>query len=381
MRIFILIFIIVYIGSGGLISQNLISNPSFTIIKEKTNKSLPYQILKEKQSEVKDWYIPNYINNNSKNYGNKYHVHYFSSRDTELIPKNRAFTKRWDTNTEQFFENNLGFLTLQIIDFNFTKETTVVQQKLRNIIEKGYYCFKFRYKTISLYNKKKTATINFSFSNTDLKEYYSKQDFKIPAELIQVSFLDTVKSYQKDDNTPWHQSCHKIYLNGNEQYLSFGGLVKKSELNWNDRFYIDDVELYYDTAKCECEKINKDLSLIYNKTFEIDKIYETDSLVTFKSVNINSGNGLMSPHAKYYLNNIIAFMQKNPTVKIKFIEHSLFNPTSPPYYCNTYLYYLKFYGITKDRIISESINCIDSTGYFCKPSSDYVKIDFKFYTE
>lgn len=91
-----------------------------------------------------------------------------------------------------------------------TNPITIFQQKLTRKISKGRYCFKFNYKFLSDYSTKdRFFGFEFSFSNTDLSEYYKKW-MNVPDNLLQITFKDSTWS---DYNIPWRQKSYIINLN------------------------------------------------------------------------------------------------------------------------------------------------------------------------
>jgi hypothetical protein len=367
----ILIILLKGFGIGKCLSQNLISNPSFSDVKMRKDTSKQHKLLLGNLSEVKNWYIPSYI----KPFGNIIQINYYTSRDKQLNILNRNFT-----NIDQLFEENLGFIEIKI---NIVLANALIQQKL-DIIQKGLYCFKFKYKQKLPWRR----PLEFSFSQTNFKEFAPKGILRLPDSLIKISFNDSVTVH--DDNLPWLQKAFILNLTGKEKYLSIGDLSHKTIIDPRNKktkltmctYYIDDVELILikDSSECECQTINKDLSKLYNRQFRTDEIIESDSLVMFNPINTNIINPMISPEAKNYLNNIIAFMQRNPTIKIKLIEYepSNNNYTKPNNYFSFYNY-IVFFGINKNRIFIEKGVCLDSTGRYCGLMSEMVKIGFKFY--
>lgn len=360
-------------------SQNLISNPSFSDVYSIKDTLKEHRLLPGKLSDVKDWYLPTYINYKkhllvsqfSSLYGSTY---YMSSRDKNIFIKNRYFT-----NSEQLFENNLGFIEL-VIDYFYPK--TTVQQRLTKPITKGKYCFKFKYKYEYAKSLNKNIPIEFCFSDTDLKEYY-QQKLTVPPNIINVSFIDAVT--QTDENTPWQQKCYVIYLKGNEHYLTLGGLSNPHKPS-TAVYWLDDIELtrLTDTTTCVCDTINKNLAQFYHDEFPINEEISNDTLVMFLPHNGFVPN-LITPDEKIYLYKIISFMQRHPKVKIKYLEYTeradlvLNQSFFPPMFYQTHQFFLTFYGINKNRISGGYALCGDPKSIYCGTYKDYVKIGFKFY--
>lgn len=354
-------------------SQNLISNSSFSNVKEKKNKDVQYQLLPGELSDIKHWYLPEFINYRKHHlvsqftslYGSTY---YFTSRDKDLFIKNRQYT-----NSDQLFENNMGHIFLHV---NYLYPKAVIQQKLNNKIDKGRYCFKFKYKFVKG-TSKGHASLEFCLSSTDLKEFYTDK-LKVPKNIINIDFRDTLTD--GDKNTPWQQKSYVLDLKGNESYLTIGGLSNPKNFS-NSDYYIDDIELYRlsDSILCDANVINKNLRLLYPKEFLLDEIVSNDTLIMFKPLN-GFVPGIISPDAKEYLMNIIAFMQRHPDIKIKFIEYVMdVNPTLKPFNCDEFIRYLIFFDIARSRISTELKLCYDPEGVYCGKFSEFAKIGFMFY--
>lgn len=347
-------------------SQNLILNSSFSEVNIKKNNSIPYSIFKDPFSDVKNWYIPNYTNYTKDDYN---FVTYFSSRDKDLNIKERNFF-----NSDQLFENNLGMIELHLIS---SMRKIVIQQGLPNSIKKGTYCFKFKYKKdedVGNYG------VVFAFSKDNLSKFY-KKNYLIPDTILKLKFNDS--SIVVDKNLPWQQKCFKIELNGNEKFLTIGDMSNDIPTTWarSIRCYIDDIELYFlnDTAKCQCEKINKDLRFSYTRNFPINENIQSDTMAIFSPTNATSPF-ILATETKEYLSEIISFLQRNPKLKIKLIVYDNFNSINHlnlnyiPFYK-----YLIFFGIRKDRIKLESGRCYDPTGKYCGIKAELMKIGFEFY--
>lgn len=368
-----LIWFYILICFGKLNSQNLISNSSFSEVNIRKNNNIQYQLLPGKLSDIKGWYLPTYINYKKHHLVSQFtslygYTYYFTSRDKDIFLNEKHYS-----NSEQLFENNLGFIYLHI---NYLRPKATIQQQLNKTIKKGQYCFKFKYKFVKVVSKG-DVKLEFCFSPTDLKEYY-KDKLKVPINMINILFRDTLTD--GDKNTPWQQKSFILNLNGNEKYLTFGGLSNPNNFNTAD-YYIDDIELYplSDTVSCNCEKVNKDLTTFYNKEFALNEVISSDTMVMYRPHN-SFAPGIISPEAREYLRNIIAFMQRNPDIKIEFIEFNQdINPTLKPTNYHEFKRYLMFFGINNSRISAEIKLCYDSTGIYCGPKSELVKIGFKFY--
>lgn len=356
-------------------SQNLISNSSFSDVNTRKDSSRQFLLLPEKQSEVKDWYLPAYINYRKHHLESQFtslysYTYYLTSRDKDIFIKNRHYL-----NTEVLFENNLGFIAL-FIDNLYPK--TVIQQRLPQQLKKGRYCFKFKYKFVNFLSMG-NAELEFCFSETNLKEYYHDK-LIVPKNKLQIAFKDSIND--SDINTPWQQVCYQIELTGIEKYLTIGGLSNLySDKGKRSNYYIDDLELTYlgENDSCVCEKINKDLRLLNNKEFLIDSVYETDTLIMLRPVN-RVAPGIILPDARMYLTDIISFMQRHPEVKITFLEFDNdSNQELRPSYCSAFIRYLKFYGINNSRISSRLNLCSKPDDEYCNMSSEYKKIGFIFH--
>lgn len=381
MKIYSFIFLLVIFVQKNQ-AQNLILNPSFSDVKEKNNKNKPYKISTITQSDVKNWYVPAYIYNLNIKFPYKF-AYYYSSRDKVLIPKDRK--TQFVTNGEQLFENNLGFIYIGIMR-NYS--LSLIQQRMNQPLKRGNYCFKFKYKfdKYGSSHRVRPVSLDFAFSQTDLKEYY-KKTLSIPDSLIKVSFKDTINEFEF--NAPWLQQCYKIYLNGDEQFLSIGTLANKDPFPWGT-FFIDDIELYpiNDVETCSCLELNRDLRRIYHKDFPLNTVTKNDTMVCFRPSG-DVGSGIITPEAKETLHSIIAFMQRNPTINIKFLVFDKFyfeNSKYPNRFIDvgcSYLFtrYLAFFGINKNRIKAESVECKDETGFYCKQTSEFEQIGFEFYNE
>ena len=358
--------------------QNLIANPSFSEVFPKKDSSSFYTIFPGARSQVKNWYLPEYIDyklatkgSNSPLYSSTY---YYSSRDKEGVIKKKLYS-----NSDQLFEDNLGFMYIYMNN-RFT--VSVIQQKFTTSLPKGKYCFKFKYKYLANYSSHDVnVKLEVAFSPTDLKEYYQKQWLNVPLSLTQVSYQDT--SIITDKNTPWQQHCSLIELKGNEQYVSIGSLSHPNRYvsGWA-LYYIDDIEFYKitDTVQCNCYTINKDLSETYAREFPLDRIVSNDTLITF----VPNGQfipGIITPPAKHYLNQIIAFMQRHPDVKILLTEQDRLNipSSSSGSYSIYFVEYLLFFGISKERIRITTGRCEGGNSIYCGLKAEYVKVSIMFY--
>lgn len=352
-------------------SQNLILNSSFSNIQSNNKNSV-------KLSDLKDWYVPYYIKLSNRNSQFTNSILY-SATEKSLIPKNRSYYhESKNFHAEQLFENNLGFLELNIFT-QIHNNQPIIQQKLNNTIERGIYCLKFRYKSLrykSSYQSPIKVSLDFCFSKTDLSEFYNKK-MSVPISMQQVRMQDRINNPFSDENSPWQNACYKITLNGDENYFTFGSL-RTDEIGAWGSFFIDDIELIKDSTACFCDSLNKDLTNSYKRNFITNYKYESDSLVAFVPTNLFVGIGIISPDAKLYLNNIISFMQRNKGINIQFIEYSSYN-NFPPSFSATFKNYLISYGIEPGRIKSIVEKCIDSTNFYCNPSSEFIKIGFLFY--
>jgi hypothetical protein len=378
----ILIILLKGFGIGKCLSQNLISNPSFSEVKTLKDTLKPHYLLPGNLSEVKSWYLPTYIDYKKHHFQTQFNslygsTYYMSSRDKDIFIRAKYYT-----NGEQLLENNLGFIQLGI-DGIYPK--TTIQQHLIKPLNKGIYCFKFKYKYMKNWSFCGFLPLEICFSKTDLKEYY-KQKLTVPINKIQVSLLDSVTN--SDENTPWRQQCYVLNLNGDEQYLTIGGLNNPQTIS-TARYWIDDMELtpLNETAQCDCEIINKDLTQSYHKEFSTNEIVENDTLVMF---NAHNGwvNPIMPPEIrKYFLYDLISYMQRNSKVKIKYFEYTPYpediinSNASPLLFFQSYKRFFLFYGISMDRIKGEYKLCGDPTSIYCKERTNFIKIGFEFYYE
>ncbi len=379
----LLIILLKGFGISKCLSQNLITNPSFSDVKMRKDTSKQHKLLPGNLSDVTSWYLPTYINYKkhylqtqfNSLYGSTY---YMSSRDKDILIRAKYYT-----NGEQLLENNLGFIEL-IISGLYPK--TSIQQYLTKPLKKGKYCFKFKFKYLKDWSFNEHLPLEFCFSKTNLKEYY-KQKLTIPLNKIQVSLLDS--NINTDENIPWRQQCYVLNLNGDEQYLTIGGLNNPRVVG-TTCYWIDDLELIpiTDTTQCSCEIINKNLTESYHKTFPLNQIIENDTLVMFRTSN-GFVNPMITPDIKkYFLYNLISFMQRNPKVKVKYYEYSAYSQDTLkttkadlPLFYRSYRKFLLFYGITDDRINWKYKFCSDTTSIYCKEHTNFIKIGFEFYYE
>lgn len=358
-------------------AQNLILNPTFSEVKLRSDTTKPYKILPGNQSNVKNWYLPNFINYNiivSRLGQEKYSsTKYFSSRNKSYITRNKRYNY---SNFDEFYGNNLGFIGIRINNYY---SVSLIQQKLDKPLEKGKYCFKIKYKYNHIYSSRNgKAKIEICFSNNDLKKYYIKTKLQVPINLIKGEIKDSTQS--TDENTPWQQKCYVFDLNGDENYLTIGSLsnTDKYSLDWA-YYMIDDLELYkYNENGCNCEEVNKDLRQKHKREFPIEKIISSDSLVMYRPPG--STPCIISEDAKHYLNELISFLQRNTNLKINFMVHENSNNINiSPTSANCFIYYLTFYGVNKNRISSITTFCKDEGSIYCGFKAEYEKISFKLY--
>jgi hypothetical protein len=371
------IFLFLILPSVLLNCQNLIKNPSFTYVTVENTYPKIHSILPEEESEVSDWYLPKYLDFklDCDNLNEKYRqTIYYSSRDARAMIENKIYT-----NGDQLFENNLGFMELF---YNSDRPITVIQQKFDNMLPRGRYCFRFKFKFIK-YPEGGKAKIDFSFSSDNLQKYYQKSarpfetKMMVPKNLIQTRLYETKRLIE--ESVPWEQRCAMINLKGDEKYLSIGMLDMSEKFEFcSAAFYIDDLELIKlndDDKGCPCDSVIKDLRQLYSRNFELNKEISNDTLVMFTPLN-NISPRMISPPAKYYLYNLIAFMQRNPSIKIKWIEYNKFS------HPNSYISFKRFmtyFGISDDRISATVGPCKDIQGVYCGLKSEYLKIGFILY--
>lgn len=378
MKHFLKIKLVLAFCIGKMEGQNLILNSSFSDVKPKHDSGSFYAILPGIQSEVNNWYLPDYIDYRPKgryDYGLPYpYTYYYTNRDKSLSINKGIFS-----NVDQLMEDNLGFVSLAIDNLY---PIAIIQQQLKQPLKKGTYCFKFKYKSLAWQAaNRKGITLDFCFSNSNLKEYY-KKNLSVPALKKQIIFEDTAKN--RDENMPWQQQCFIINLHDNEQFLSIGTLSDKTKSEHvlsKIVYFIDDIELFAlkPDEICPCEIINRDLRQSYNREFPLNTELTNDTLIMFRPMNNWSPN-IITPPTKHYLNEVIAFLQRHPDINIHFIEHNPFNNVNmePTYYW-AFRRYITYFGIESHRISAKCGTCIDTTNGYCRPTSEYVRIGVGFY--
>lgn len=354
-----------------LISQNLILNPSFSDVVNSNDTEKWHKINFEKKSDVLNWYIPSYFN--SRNITNDDLMYYFTSRDIEHHKKHKIFT-----NSEELFNNNLGFIMV----YTQYCMNSAVQQHFTTLL-KGKYCLKFKYKRTQNQNMR-GDDLDFSFSSTNLKKQFNGTCLNLPDSMINFSFNDSINN---NFDIPWQQVCTIINLKGNEQFLTIGSLKHISgKTEVQNKFYLDDIELIPlndSTKNCECEKINRDISYIKTTNYPLNIKIDSDSLSIYIPHNVLRSDGqLYSSATISILQKLISFMQRNPTIKIKFIEHDQFNTKNiyKPISYTSYMRYMNFYGINSDRISSEWGILTDTKNeMYYGFNSTFLKMSFLFY--
>lgn len=369
--------------SGLCNAQNLVLNSSFSETKPKADSTLFYEILPGEFSQVKHWYLPDYINykKEEKEYGSMYgNISFYSSNDVYLLPKDRQPHPGIFPNAEWIFKKNEGFIFIR--NGGELHSVPVLQQHLNVTINPGMHCLKFKYKYVFYASSyKRPPSLDVALSPTDLKEYYADSSLNAPLNYIKVSHMDS--STFSDANTPWQQRCYKILLKGDERFISIGSFRYKDTYNWGS-FYIDDIELYEmnNSDLCDCEVVRTNLSNQYSRKFPLNKILlANDSLRMFTPINSARSN-MISPETEPLLRTIISFMQRNPTLKIQFIEYShLYRPGKMPSAYSTYKYYLRFYGISEDRITAKVAKCDSRDKDYCSTKADFTRIGFLFYKD
>lgn len=353
------------------IGQNLISNYSFSEVYTKRDSLRPYVISYKMKSNIKDWYLPQYINykTDPNSFNGLYSMTtYFTCRDKELMIRNKRYT-----NAEQLFEGNFGFIRILIDKWN---PIAVIQQELPKAISKGRYCFRFKYKFLKYQSetKVKNNALEFCFSDNDLRKFYSKK-LNVPKELVQVVFKDTI--YSGDENSPWIQACFQLELKGNEKYLTIGSLINSEGLNSWGEYFIDEIELLFLGANdvCKCEKFNIKVEGNYSTNFKINSLVLNDSLIIFTPKN-SPFPRLITPQAKSYLLQLVAFLQNNPKSKIKFIEYEQFKSLREPVYYHLFERFLIFYGIDQSRISVKKEPCENKELKYCGLLSEFIRIGY-----
>lgn len=379
MRIFFNVFFVFLFGYCiDIYSQNLINNPSFSEVYPKNDLSVPYKIT-PKGSDSKSWYIPNYLGKLDKDYYTKLGVYYFteylSSLDKEIVK-----SRKLEYYGEQLFENNLGYIRFF---FSNLDGPSLIQQKLTKKILKGRYCLKFKYKYVAINsNRNGQKRLEIVLSESNLSEYYRGGRFYVPDSLVN-SYL-RIENEEIDDNIPWQQKCSIVELSGKENYISIGSLTNTYK-NPIDRavYLIDDIELYYleDASICTCEIIQKNFRGVYTRDFRLNTPFYNDTLVMFTPLE-RSTSLIIAPDTKIILNQIISFMQRNPDIKVKLLEHDSFTKhTGKPSYTYNFMNYLRFYNIAEDRITEKYDLCRDEKCQYCKKFNEYVRLGFYFYKE
>lgn len=367
--IYLIIFSLYVIFLTG---QNLILNSSFSDVISPLDSNKWHKINFKGKSDVLNWYIPGYFANT---YGGADAItHYFTSRDIKHHVKRNIYT-----NYEHLFSNNLGFLRIYT---NYCMQG-VIQQQFAKCLNKGLYCFKFKYKRMQTQDVS-GDDLNFCFSDSDLRNYFNGNCINLPDSMIAVTLNDSISN---STAIPWQQVCKIIELKGNEKYITVGALkYSEGKMERQNKFYLDEFELVpvNPALSCECEKIDRDLKLLYNRAFVLDKIIQNDSLAVFAMVNPSAviDPNLISPENVSILNQIISFMQKNPNVKIKFIQYDQFNVKrfNPPQNYILFERYMNFYGIRKDRILTEWGDKIDPKDYlYYGVEAKFIKMSMLFF--
>lgn len=367
-NIITLLFILLI--TSNLLSQNLILNPSFENTNYLYDSLRRHKVDFGKKSDILNWFIPVYFEHSA----NQNQVYYFTSNDSKLLKNKNEFT-----NSEEMFYNNKGFV---LIRTEACIGGGVIQQKLSKKIKKGRYCLGFKYKR-QWFQEITGDNLEFAFSKSDLRKYFNGGCLDIPSSLVKFTFNDSVNNCF---DIPWQQKRVIIELSGDEKFVTIGSLKHSvSLLEKTNNYYIDDLELFFlgdDRTNCICDSINKNISSTLNREFPINERIDSDSLAIYSPINrLRSGPPLHTPATKAYLLNIIAFMQRNPNVKIKFIEYDragIINKYPPSSY-TSYKNFMNFYGISKNRIVSE-------WGLFDSPKDiyfgynlDFIKMSILFY--
>lgn len=360
----ILIIIAFYYASA----QNFIDNSSFSIVSPiKENR---FHILSfENASDVKSWYIPKYNRASflkAERQGISL-VNFYSSLDVRKLTQNKI-----NGIGEQVFEGNMGAVGLKI---DYTSTGTIIQQKLVNKMSPGTYCLKLKYK-FKGYTHNRLAPVEFSFSSTNLQEYYN-YGLSVPKKIIQCSLLDT--SSIKDYNTPWENYCATFSLSATASFITFGNLeCKKGIGNWAE-YLIDDIEVFSinDPSKCNCDLPNKNLIKEYFKEFQLNKIILEDSLISYEPHN-NYTPFILSPKDKITLNYIVGYLQRNPERKIVFHVYTAWSPiTGPKVSHSAFVRYLLYYGIKSERIKTKYISCETGKNIYCDRNSEFVELGYE----
>lgn len=338
-------------------SQNLISNSSFAEIIDSSANSIPYKINLFGKSNVKDWYMLNVKSNREIPI-------YYTARDVEYYNSTRNYTY-----SEHMLYKNNGFIKLNVNAFT---KSSIIQQKFINPIDSGTYCFTFKYKVTRSYGQH----ISFAFTKTNLSEYISKGK-KVPNNQINFNFIDSTSV--QDENVEWQYVSKILYLKGDEEYLTIGDLnpipYKFSE------YFIDDISLTKLKNNELCiQKNESPIFTNYKRSFEINKMIFNDSLTVFTPLNTRTPF-FITPQAKQYLNQIIAFLQKNQDLKICIYEVSLYSYQHiVPQSANHYWTYMRFYGISRDRILTKRLPCQLYKKYDdeCDINKEYERIGIEF---
>jgi hypothetical protein len=365
-----MLFFIIIMHSLLISGQNYISNSSFSDVNIIGDTSTFYKIDFNEKSNVSDWYIPSYFKQDGVNSDDL--VSYFSSRHIEHHKKRKIIT-----NSEELFNNNLGFVRIYAAFYM----TAALQQALRIPNKENYYCLKFKYKRCQLQNLK-GDDLDFSFSATDLHEYYNGHFLEVPDSLISFTFNDSINN---SIDIPWQQKGGIIKLSGKEKYLTIGSLRHSKKEEPQNKFYIDDISLraINDSNKaCDCENVSKIIAAENHRKYPVNKILNSEALALYAPYNVTRiDHMLISPSTKSTLENIIAFMQKNPNVKIKFIEYDRFNSKNknqPKSYL-VYKYFMNFYGITDNRISTKWGHNFDKDDKYFGFNSELIKMAFMFF--
>lgn len=373
MRLFGVVFVCIFLFVKINFGQNLIKNSSFTEVYHKIDTNTFYRILPKNSSSVKFWYIPDFLVGKKKDSVNAFEysqVFYYSSHDKALFLKNKYFT-----NSDQYFDNNIGFIRL----FIRPNINTLIQQEFDKPLVNGNYCLKFKYRFLK-YNSSRRVPLEFYFSNNSNKQS-SVRNINYETS-VKVTFIDTLSNC--DENCPWQQVAIPIKLLGGENYITIGSIAKKvKQENYFGAYHIDDIELVKIDLANECKNtlVNKDLKGEYLKEFPLGVEISNDTLIMYTPLN-NWSPTLIAPATKLYLNEIISFMQRNKNIKIKLIEYYK-EPklNAPTVFTGPFTRYLMFYSIDASRIATIRGKCVDQSIKYCGTNSEYIKIGFVFYKD
>ncbi len=340
------------VGLSSLISQNLIENSSFSewVNPHDTSKYKYFNF--GKLSDITNWYIPKYITQKvaKDNIENYYHcLNYFSSKELSLYHK-KYFNEKFYL-SELIHKNNAGFASLSHFS---SKSPAILQQKFTKPIKAGNYLLTFKIKFESLNDNKRL--INVCISPNDLKNYFFGRKFVIPTSKI--NFRALPQYNYLDYNTPWLIIKTKLYLNGNEKYITIFTSDYEGMKHRSYQYFIDDIEL----VKVENDSITetefefeKENIIVPKVEFQLDTLTLNDSLLNWEeneqSKSLIVGYAPLLLKTKIKLLQLINFLKRNNELKVEVIFYDSDKTLPLRFDFYTIKNFLCFNGIAEDRIL------------------------------